>query len=133
MKIDKTKKQLLIIILFVLALLGGYLYYRSTHNFINYEKLEKKLPSKYKEAEAKITKIQKIQRAGFILRGKKYHEGYIYTYVFNVKHKKYMGVCVLKNKEKDVNQTIAIIYLPENPTVNDCKSNLKYYEQNETM
>jgi len=124
MKIDKTKKKLIVIILFVLALLGGYLYYRSKHNFVNYEKLERKLPSNYKEAQAKITKIQEIKRSGFNLRGKKYHEGYIYTYVFSVKHKKYMGVCVLKNKVKDVNQNIDIVYLPENPTVNDCKSNL---------
>jgi hypothetical protein len=81
------------------------------------EKLEKKLEKKHNKAQARITKVDKI--SGSMQIGNSYYEdGWIYTYIFNVRDQAYMGTFYFSYRKYQVEETVDIIYLPERPTIN---------------
>jgi len=119
-KTTSSKKKTIAIILFILlAILGGLVFYMNRNKLEDYSSLEKKLPQNKKEAIAYVTKIDKMN--SIRIRDKNYSNGYLYTYVFSAKNKQYMGNDFLKTVRQQINDTVTIIFLPENPTVNEFK------------
>lgn len=113
------KKSIIIIVVLLLVLLGGIIYYLNSTKTVNFIELEKKLPENQVEAIASITKV--VEKSKVVLLGKTYSNGYLYTYVFSAKRKKYMGNAFLKELKYQVNDTATIVYLPKNPSVNSFK------------
>jgi len=116
---SNKKKTIAIVIFILLAILGGMIYYLNRNKLEDYTALEKKLPQNKKEAIAYVTKIDK--RNAIRIRDKSYTNGYLYTYVFSAKNKQYMGNDFLKTVRQQINDTVTIIFLPENPSVNEFK------------
>ncbi len=117
---SKKKKSLIVTVSILILLLAGFVYYMNLNKFENYEQLAKDLPKKHMEAVAQITRIDK--KNAVKIRGKSYTDGYLYTYVFSAKKKKYMGNDFLKTVKYQINDTATVIYLPKNPSVNEFKS-----------
>jgi hypothetical protein len=115
----KKKKNILIIGIIIFAILAGFIYFMNMNKLENYDKLSEKLPEKQMTVRAQITKINKM--GSVKIRNKSYGSGYLYTYVFTAKRKKYMGNDFLKVNKYEINDSIDIIYLPENPSVSEFK------------
>jgi len=116
---SKKKKSLFIAAAVLVLLLGGLIYYMNLDRYEDYTKLAKNLPNNHMEASAQITKV--IKKNTVTIRGKTYNNGYLYTYVFSAKQKKYMGNDFTKTLRYQINDTVTVIYLPKKPSVNEFK------------
>ncbi|HHH52725.1 MAG TPA: hypothetical protein ENK91_03640 [Bacteroidetes bacterium] len=116
----KSKKFLIIsIVLFVLAI--GFVYYMSQDKLEDFGKLRKQLPKNQITTKAQISKIDEVKDHPVTIGTEKYVNGWLFTYIFDANNKKYMGNYFSKDKTYTINDSITIIYLPDNPRVNEFK------------
>ena len=116
----KNKKLFWILSVLVIAIVG-ILYFSNSSNMENLEKLHKQLPDNYIKTKAQITKMDEIKGHPIKVGSKSYSSGWIYTYVFkpeNYDHP-YMGNYVSDTRKFEINDSIDVIYLPDNPKVNE--------------
>ena len=116
----KSKKFLLISLVLIIAVVG-FVYYSSRDNFEDLEKLGKQLPKSHIKTKAQITKLDEIKNHSVLIGKTKYSNGFLYTYIFDANGKKYMGNYFTKIRQFEINDSIPVIYLPDNPKVNEYK------------
>ena len=116
----KGKKFLLILILLLIVVVGT-VYYLSLDKFEDFGKLHKKLPEKNIATKAQITKINEVRGYSIKLGDSSYTNGWLYTYIFDANSKKYMGNYFTKVNKFEINDSIPIIYMPDNPKINEYK------------
>jgi len=116
----KTKKFVLIFLVLVIAVVA-FVYYSSKDKFEDLDKLSKQLPKNHISTKAQITKLDKIDNRTISIGKTKYSNGFLYTYIFDANGKKYMGNYFTKVRSFDINDSIPVIYLPNNPKVNEYK------------
>lgn len=114
----KSKKFILIFLVLVIAIIG-FVYYSSRDKFEDLEKLGKQLPKNHVVTKAQITKLDQVGNYTDLIHKTKHKDGFLYTYVFDANGKKYMGNYFSKIRRFDINDSIPIIYLPDNPKVNE--------------
>ncbi len=116
----KNKRLILIFLVLIIAVVG-FVYYSSRDKFEDLEKLGKQLPKNHISTKAQVTKLDEIRNHSVLIGKTKYTDGFLYTYIFDANGKKYMGNYFTKVRMFDINDSIPIIYLPENPKVNEFK------------
>ena len=115
----KSKKFILIFLVLVIAIVG-FVYYSSKDKFEDLEKLGKQLPKNHIITKAQITKLDKVGTYTDLIHKTKHKNGFLYTYRFDATNgKNYMGNYFSKIKRFDINDSIPVIYLPDNPKVNE--------------
>ena len=85
--------------------------------FENRKKLKRELKGDHRFAKAKITNATKIN--SLIIDDVKYENGWMYTFIFDLKYEKYMGTFFLNTRKFEIEDSVNIMYLPKNPAINE--------------